>query len=116
VSDFATSALAASAFAFAPQVHLAPTPQVQVRAAPVEMAETSSRRAALLGLAAVAVPAAANAATPFWQVNKKGISRPQKSTEGCDALKACAKGAGLKWDAAALGVKAADTRKFMKKA
>ena len=91
-------------------------PPLSQRAAPVEMAETSSRRAALLGLAAVAVPAAANAATPFWQVNKKGISRPQKSTEGCDALKACAKGAGLKWAAAALGVKAADTRKCAKRA
>ena len=32
----------------------------------------------------------------------------------CTVSKACATGAGLKWDAAALGVKAAEKRKFFK--
>merc|ERR1719326_133631 len=108
-----------------------PLPVVNARAAvrvsgpPVMAAEgQSSRRAALLGLATLAVPAVANAApgaTPIWKVGSiKTDLGPQASAKKCIAKwekdKPCSDGAGIKWDAKALGVKKAETRKFNKKA
>lgn len=54
----------------APVLHVAQQPAV--RSSPVQMMEMSSRRAALLGAATLAIPGAANAATAVWQVNKEG--------------------------------------------
>ena len=104
-------ALASSTLAFAPQLYVAaPAPTVQFRAAPAPVM-TESRRAALLGLAAVAVPAVANAATPVWGVSKDSIvARSTKKAADtnkkikCQVDKPCAVGAGFGWDPKALGV------------
>ena len=45
----------------------------------------------------------------LWNGPPKG-----SGADKCTVSKACATGAGLKWDAAALGVKAAEKRKFFK--
>ena len=72
--------------------------------------EMNSRRAALFGLAALSVPKAAEASA-IWVVNKDGLGAPKPSTVKCNVEKPCTAGAGLKWDPAALGVKAAEKRK-----
>ena len=122
--------IASSTLAYVPQLYVAaPASTVQFRAAaPPVMSEMTSRRAALLGLAAFAAPGAANAAaktptaTPFWKVNKNGIlARSTKEAAAtnkkikCEVSKPCATGAGLAWDPKALGVAAADKRSFAKK-
>ena len=106
------------ALAFAPMPQLAPT--TPARAATPVMSEMSTRRAALLGLAAFAVPGVANAgAVPVWVASKKGLGYKKGPPPGsgavkCNVAKACNTGAGLKWDAKALGVGKAATRKFFK--
>ena len=55
-------------------------------------------------------------ATPIWKVGPvKTDLGPQASAKKCIAKwekdKPCADGAGIKWDAKALGVKAAETKK-----
>ena len=54
----------------APVLHVAQQPAV--RSSPVQMMEMSSRRAALLSAATLAIPGVANAATAVWQVNPEG--------------------------------------------
>ena len=59
-----------------------------------------------------------NGATAVWQLNPKGLAAGDSRPEGarkCNMEKPCATGAGIKWDAAALGVKKAETRKFLGK-
>lgn len=105
--------LLVSSTAFAPQ-HLAvvqqPQPAVRV-SGPVVMSEPQTRRAALLGLASAAIPAAASASA-IWQVGpyKHDLGAPTGAKK-CNVEKPCATGAGIKWDPAALGVKKAETRK-----
>ena len=49
------------------------------------------------------------------QVNKDSPLKagPQTGANECDVLKPCVKGAGMKWSPELLGVKAAETRKFL---
>ena len=49
----------------------------------------------------------------FTPSGKKGDSRPPGANK-CNMEKPCKDGAGIKWDAKALGVQKAETRKFMK--
>jgi len=113
------AAFAASTTAFTPQQLFVQAPAVRA-STPVVMAEGQSRRAALLGLATLAVPAAASAskipgATAIWEVGSiKTDLGPPDAAKKCNMEKPCVDGAGLKWDAKALGVKAAETRKFTK--
>ena len=105
------------ALAFAPLPHLAPS--TPARAVAPVMSEAQTRRGALLGLAALTIPGAANAvsAVPIWKASKKGLGYKKGQPEGakkCNVAKPCNTGAGLKWDAAALGVKKAEKRKFFK--
>ena len=109
-------------------------PTAQRAAAPV-MVENGRREALLFGLSAAAAasfPLAASAGPREDGIAKlraqaaaapKGPPPPGKLYGGppkgsgadkCTVSKACATGAGLKWDAAALGVKAAEKRKFFK--
>ena len=109
-------------------------PTAQRAAAPV-MVENGRREALLFGLSAAAAasfPLAASAGPREDGIAKlraqaaaapKGPPPPGKLWNGppkgsgadkCTVSKACATGAGLKWDAAALGVKAAEKRKFFK--
>ena len=109
-------------------------PTAQRAAAPV-MLENGRREALLFGLSAAAAasfPLAASAGPREDGIAKlraqaaaapKGPPPPGKLWNGppkgsgadkCTVSKACATGAGLKWDAAALGVKAAEKRKFFK--
>ena len=122
---------ATTAAAFTPAAMPMPsTAPARASVAPV-MTEMSSRRAALLGLAAATVPLAANAAAPkavaFWKTEKKGTlganRGPPKGSgaDKCKVAKACTTGAGIKWDPKALGVAGGATnpdgsnpRKFFK--
>jgi hypothetical protein len=102
-----------SSSAFAPQ-HLAVPTQAQpaVRmSGPVMSEPTQTRRAALLGLASAAIPAAASASA-IWQTGPyKHDLGPPTAAKKCTVEKPCTAGAGLKWDPVALGVKKAETRK-----
>ena len=108
---FATSVAFASAAAFSPAVNMAVSAPPARASAPVMSAEPTSRRAALLGLAAAVTPFAASAAdvTPIWKTSKTSLgskSGPPKGSgaDKCTVAKPCTTGAGLKWDPAALGV------------
>ena len=125
--------LAVAALAFSPGLMLQPAAQ---RAAAPVMLENGRREALFFGLSAAAAAsfplaasagpredgiaqlrkraAAAKAAGPrepvgLWNGPPKG-----SGADKCTVSKACTSGAGLKWDAEALGVKAAEKRKFFK--
>ena len=110
------SIAATTAAAFTPAAMPMPsTAPARASVAPV-MSEMTSRRAALLGLAAAAVPLAANAdAVAVWKVDKKAIGANKGPPAGsgadkCNVAKPCTTGAGLKWDPKALGVAGGATK------
>ena len=109
-------AAAAAAAAFSPSSHMVPTTPTRAAVSAPVMSEMSTRRAALLGLAAAAVPLAANAkaeAVPVWKTKKTALGAQNKqpgNAKKCTVSKACATGAGLGWDPVALGVAGGATK------